>query len=102
MEYVECNYSQEKAEQLFRGAVLLEKMQRSGNGQWSLIYKIEGIFRLYISSDRGIMDIYVTKNDEHLKIMLQYPEIRNLQTNKENVDFLFEFLSAHKDEIFKD
>jgi hypothetical protein len=100
MEYFECNYCQKKVEQMFKGAVLIEKMQRSGNSQWILNYQIDEIFKLYLSSDRGIMDIYITKKDKPLGIKLMYSQIRNLDTNKKNIDFLFEFLTQHKDDIF--
>jgi len=102
MEYFECNYSERKVEQLFNGAVLIEKKQRSGNGQWVLNYKLNDTFKLYLSSDRGIMDIYITKEDQPVGIMLKFPQIRNLDTRKENIDFLFDFLSEHKDEILKE
>ncbi|WP_321287532.1 hypothetical protein [uncultured Sunxiuqinia sp.] len=102
MEYFECNYSESKVEQLFNEATLIEKKQRSGNGQWVLNFKLNETFKLYLSSDRGIMDVYITKNDQPIEFMLKFSQIRELDTKKENIDFLFDFLSAHKDKIFKE
>ncbi len=99
MEYLECNYTLDKVKKTFKDIVFLKKEQRGGNGIWVLHFKQEE-FYLEFCSDRGFLDVYIVKDKKMLDKLIDYPQIRNLRTNTENIDFIVDFLYQHRNEIF--
>jgi len=51
-------------------------------------------------TDRGFIDIYKLKNDEDTGLMVHYPQIANLWTTPENIDYFVDFLADHRNVIF--
>lgn len=94
-------YTLNKMNKHFNSPELIKGEVLSFNGAFILHFHVDD-YNLNFCSDRGLFEISLFKNGKSVPLVSMYPNIKNLVTTPENIDFIVNFLYDHKDEIFKE